>query len=447
MFDARVIAWREKIACETAGLSTLQRSSPDRCWALRDALADAYDPKKGVLRPLTAEEQTFIFHERLLAPIDFQYWAERYAFVTKETADTEPLTPLWASQHLFLRHVAALEFSRWSTSYPDGLLFNVLKARQLGISTITEVILAHRVSTQPGTRGLVAGDVEDQSKYMFSMAELVIDHLPWWLKPSPVPPTIRSTTLTFDTGARMKAFWGKSSRGGLQDNLKEKGNLGRGKTFNTLHLSELSTWERPTQIDDGLMPGVPARPKTFAIFESTAKGRHDWWHGQWNDAERGVNRFTNIFIPWYIEPDKYWLPAPEAWEPLPTTKQHAEEVERDSPTWTLGTTVRLTREQLYWYEQKRRIFDDETRGAEFTSEGHRVATFYEEYPASPRDAFQHAGQSIFSPKTLERLKSYERTPLGIVDILPAKDVAQLKAWERQMAKEADVDAAATVRTS
>lgn len=437
MFHPEVVAARQHqlesaFKAELPG-GRLRRHPIDLCWAMRKHLEDAADAKGNLLRPLTQEETQFIQNETLLSTVDFRYWAERYAHIAKESQDLEPITPLWKSQEVMIRHFATVEYTRQQEGHPDGLLFLVLKARQLGASTLTEVILAHRVTTQKSMRGLVAGDVQEQSQYMFGMAELVVSNLPWWLRPPPVAPTTRGHHMSFATGARLSAFWGKSSRGGLQDDAKVKGNLGRGKTFNTVHLSELSTWENPKQIEDGLLPGVPRRARTFVILESTAKGRHDWWHSQWDQAGRGVGRFSQIFIPWYIEPDKYWLPVPEGWEPLPSTKQHAEEVERDSPNWCFGETVRLPKEQLYWYEKERQRFDDSERGVEFDASGHRIPTFLEEYPASPRDAFQNAGKSVFSQKALERMRTYERPPVGICDIAPAKDIALLQAWERDAA--------------
>jgi hypothetical protein len=438
MFSPRVIERREAQLHDALKSAIpggrLRRLPPSLCWAFRDQLANAVDAKGNLTRELTSAEQTVIQHERLLATIDFRYWAERWAIVAKEAQDAAALFPLWKSQSLFLAHLAHVEEEHFATHHPDGILVNVLKARQLGISTISEVIMAHGLATMRAIRGIVAADVEEQSKFMLSMAEMVIDNLPWWLKPELVAPTLRNKAITTASGCSLTAFWGKSSRGGLADREKAKGNLGRGKTFARGHLSELSTWERPEQIDDGLMPGVPRRPKTLLVFESTAKGRYDWWHKHWDQADRSVGRFHNIFIPWYIEPDKYWLPVPEGWVPSATSKQHAEEVERDSPRWTLGPTIRLTPEQLYWYEATRRTYDDESQGAEFTADGRRVATFYEEYPASPRDAFQHAGQSIFNEKALERMRTYERPPVAVCEILPAKDIAMLKAWERDQEK-------------
>lgn len=430
MFHPDVIAARERTLIQTVGAAlpggTLPRRSLDECWTRRNALATAVDAKGQLVRPLTPDETVFIQTERLRATIDFPYWVERYAVVAKETQDAEPLTPLWASQDLFLRQIAAIESQRYFGGHPDGVLVNVLKARQLGLSTLTETIVAHRATVQSTLRALVAADVKEQAEYLMGMAEMVVKELPWWLKPR----VVAHQTATYweaETGSTIRVAYGKSGRGGLQNDAKVKGNLGRGKTYGCLHLSELSTWERPEQIDDALMPGVPRRPRTFAVFESTAKGRYDWWHTHWLATAKDKTRFANIFIPWYIEPDKYWLPAPLDWEPDARTQAHAEAVLADSPSYLLGQTVRLTKDQLYWYQQTRDSYDEKGD----------LYKFYEEYPANDREAFQYAGRSIFAPNVLEQLKLFERPPIAVCFVEPAKDIAQLRHWEReQAAKEA-----------
>jgi hypothetical protein len=434
VFHPDVIAARERQIAATLGDQLpggrLPRRSLQQCWDWRDRLASVAGKKGALTRSLTPDEAFVIQTERLRCMIDFPYWLERYAVVAKETQDAEPLTPLWASQTLFLNRIAAIEHAHYFGGHPDGILVNVLKARQLGLSTLTETILAHRATTQATLRGLVAADVEEQAVYLMSMAEMVIAHLPWWLRPEV---TAHQTGRFWEaaTGSTLRVAYGKSARGGLQDNAKQKGNLGRGKTYGCLHLSELSTWERPEQIDDALMPGVPRRPRTFAVFESTAKGRYDWWHTQWLATAKGKTRFTNIFIPWYIEPDKYWLPPPPGWEPDARTKAHADSVQTDSPSYLMGATIRLSAAQLYWYEQ--------TRGA-YEEKGD-LYKFYEEYPANDREAFQYAGRSIFPPNVLERIKQFEQPPRAVVFVEPAKDIAQLRQWEAAQANQVAAAAA------
>ncbi len=226
--------------------------------------------------------------------------------------------------------------------------------------------------------------------------------------------------MQFATGTTLRSAAGKSQRGGLQDKGGAKGNIGRGKTFNCLHISEVSTWERPEQLYDGLLPGVPRRSRTLCVWESTAKGRNNEWHQHWINTGKGLGRFINVFIPWYIEPDKYWAPPPDGWEPSPEAKQHAEAVERDSPKWCFGETIRLGRDQLFWWQHTRDEFDARDQ----------LAKFKEEFPATDLEAFQHAGQSVFSARTLDRLTAHAKPPVGMFHVRPARDIATLKAVER-----------------
>lgn len=384
-------------------------------------LKDAVDKKGLPLRPLTPDESTFVLHEQLMCKIDYRYWSERWAIVAKKTQETSPLHPRWRSQEIFLAKLAKLEEDRAAYDHPDGVLVNVLKGRQLGLSTESEAILAHRITSQTSVRGLVAGDVPEQSEYLFGMAELIVDHLPWWLKPQ----TRAHQTgkfLAFATGTSLRVAAGKSQRGGLQDRGGAKGNLGRGKTFGIGHISEVSTWERPEQLRDGLEPGIPEHPRTFFVRESTAKGRNDFWHNEWRLADQGKGRWTNIFIPWYSEPTQYRLPPPDGWEPNEHAKAHAEAVERTSAQFMLGgETVRLNADQLHWWERKRTVAED-------TGE---LAKFYEEYPATPEESFQNSGRSIFTPKVLELLKRQERIPIAVLHVEPMKTIDDIRAWERE----------------
>lgn len=431
MFSPEVVDRRAWTLAHDSQFAEALRGHPprvhslDESWAYRDQLSDAVDPDGTPRRALTDDEQTFLTHELLRCKIDYRYCSDRYAVIAKEGGDTAPIAPRWASQELFLEQLGRLEWEHLQQGHPDGLLVNILKARQLGVSTEIEVILAHRVSTQTSVRGLVAGDIKEQSQYLFSMCELVLASFPWWLRPPVKAHQVgdywASATETDTVNSTIRTAWGKSSRGGLQEQQKVKGNLGRGRTYSAVHISEFSTWERPEQLQDALMPAIPRRPHVFAAFESTAKGRYDAWHTWWTG--KGLGRCLNVFLPWYIEPDKYWLPVPEGWEPKPTTKFHADRVVQTSPMYCLGRTIRLSAEQLYWYESTRAAWETED------SIEVNLHKFLEEYPATPEEAFQYAGRSVFSAATLERLRTYERTPQALLVIEPARDIADLKVAE------------------
>lgn len=287
-------------------------------------------------------------------------------------------------------------------------------------STLTESLLLHRVTTHTHTKALIAGDVDEQSQYLFGILEKAYDALPWFLKPA-LRFRNKHRSLEWETESEVLALAGKSNRGGLmEEGGAAKGNIGRGKTFSLAHVSEVSTWERPDQLDGGLFPAIPRNLRSLAVIESTAKGRNDWWHKQWRSADRRKSRFVNIFIPWYAEVTKYWLPAPLDWSPAHTTLVMAKKAEIEGPRWLGTPTCTLTREQLFWYEVTRSSYEEKER----------LGEFLEEYAADPEECFQHSGRSVFTLAQMEYLRSISKPPINVLDVQPRADLAQLLAQSR-----------------
>jgi len=191
-------------------------------------------------------------------------------------------------------------------------------------------------------------------------------------------------------------------------------------TINAAHLSELSTWERPEGLDSSLFVALPQHPMTFAILESTAKGRSGWWPNHWYASEEGLTRFANLFIPWYIEPTKWRREPPPDWQPTQTTLDHATRVEKTSAA-AIGRTMALDRDQLYWYESERAAYDRKDK----------LYEFFEEYPADAEEAFQHSGKSIFSPKVLDYLRNRQRPLQDCFFVQPGTLLASRQALQLQ----------------
>jgi hypothetical protein len=364
-------------------------------WIAR--LEGVFDSEKGLKRALSEAEQRFILNEVTISKADFSYWAARYPRIkTKE--QTLSRIVLLESQEIILERVAAAELAAVSRETGDGILLAILKARQLGASTLTEAMIAHRCFFYSNTTALVAGDVPEQSAYLFDMIERVYDNLPWWMRPE----------LTFHVKDRQMWFGpldslilvesGKSVRGG-SDLERGRGQMGRGKTYPLVHGSEISTWENTEQIDDSLLPAIPEHPRTLAIFESTARGRGNYWHNAWILAKKGLGRFTPVFIPWYAESRTYTRPAPLDWHPSEIALAHALKAREVSARWC-GRSIALTRDQLFWWERKR---------AE-AIEKKNLHVFLAEYCADDLEAFQNTSRSVFPAEVLHELRQHARDP-------------------------------------
>lgn len=418
----------------------LVRYPVEVCHAMAQRLAGAIDASGNPTRSLTPEEDRFIANERLLCKIDYRYCAERYHKIRGENG-LQSIHPFFEPQEIVLRRLAQLQLERRDTGHPDGLLANILKARQEGISTLAQSLVAHRVTTHTHVNALTASDVPENSgsEGIFGKFELVIDHLPWYLRPA-TKFHKKDTHWVFANGSWMNVESGKSMKGGLQDQGGAKGNLGRSRTYTVLHLTELSTWERPEQIDDGLLPAVPRSPRTLALKESTAKGRHNWHHEDWLEAVRGDGhgavggRFIAIFLPWYALA-KNWLPAPAGWLPDPSTVAHAKKAEQEGPKW-LGRPCRLSKDQLYWYEQ--------TRGDYLRKD--MLAKFLEEQAADPEECFQHSGRSIFGIEALQYLESLAHPMIDCWSVNVARDLEAIKQSELEEIRRTRALATALVET-
>jgi hypothetical protein len=383
------------------------------------ALVAARKEDGSFTRSLTQEESVFLAATPLRCAIDYPYFVTRFGVVDDQGHGIRKLSTLSESQQFVLNKVAQLEKARWG-SHPDGLLFNVLKARQLFVSTLAETMLAHRVLFQPHTRALAGADVEEQAGYLFRMVVRLYDALPWFLQPAPRFPFVKNREFGLGNQSFVKTAWGKSTRGALQSVTGQegsKGAMGRGQTYGVVHLSELPTWDNPDQIDSALLPAIPIHPDTLVLFEATAEYAGDWWHLHWLASGEKVGRFTNIFVPVYAEPTKYSLPAPLDWTPSSTTLAWAAKCERTSTQW-YDHTVHLTRNQIYWYETTRAFYEKKND----------LGSFLKEYCADDLECFQYAGKSIFSFNQLDAIdQAGSRRPLlDVWRVEPARDIAALR---------------------
>ena len=379
-----------------------------------EKLEAAYDRETDkLLRPLTTDEEAFIRHEIVRSKADFMYWALRYAFLKDKHASLIRFAPT-AVQDLLLQRIAKEEYSALIEKSGDGILLMVLKARQLGVSTISDIIIAHRTFFYGNITGLIASDIDDHTENLYGMVFRVFTSLPWWMKPRSQDPQRDykkfNKLLSFSDQDSVIRFVSSNNMAG-GDSGQEKGSMGTGQTLHLAHLSELALWVNPGQIDDALMPSIPMSPRTFAIFESTAKGRGNWWHIAWDQGKRGLGRRKPVFIPWYTDPQTYKLPAPVNWEPSTEALQHAASVKEKSVPW-VGQTIILSKDQLYWWERTRAEYID----------GRKLNKFLAEYAADDLEAFQNTTLGVFPAELIEGMRRRAAKTPFLLEIKPRMDM-------------------------
>ena len=263
----------------------------------------------------------------------------------------------------------------------------ILKARQLGFSTLTEGLIFHACATRKNVNALIVAHREDATANLFRMSKLFYDELP-----APVKPMLRASNaqeLVFENPSKLRSE--REARPGLRSRIRcatagGRG-IGRSDTLQCVHLSEYAFW--PDGADGkastlaGILQAVPSLPGTMVVIESTANGFEDFKE-RWDAAVAGENDFEPVFFAWFENPD-YSMPV------VPGTEWTPEE--RD-----LKAAYRLTDEQLQW-----------RRWCIANNCGGSLDMFRQEYPSSPGEAFLHSGTGVFDNEQivlrLERLPS------------------------------------------
>jgi hypothetical protein len=342
-------------------------------------------------RLLTPEEKKFIRNERMMGRLNFRYWAERYGTIQKDGGGVCKFTNPWGSQEILLAAVAKAEqdiADRVAKGEPvDGILIALHKSRQLGATAIGCLLKMHRETTQRHRRAMCASVDDDKIQELYDRDKLIYDNLPWWLKPG----------LAYDE-KRAHIYFEELDSRILYQVSSQKSGLGVGRQFDIGHLTELSTWVNPESVELDFFPTLPMSISTFALLESTAYGRGNWWHEFTERVRLGSSpRWRYVFIPWYAEHDKYRRQPPEGWAPTQVSLEHAQKV-YDTSEEFMGRKVMLSREQLYWWESTR---------AEL-QKGNRLAYFFTNWCATPQESFQFTGDSAFNPEQMEAFRARVR---------------------------------------
>lgn len=372
------------------------------------------DPDTGVLRPglrLSPREQAFIANEQLISALDFRYFAQSYCHIVG-----------WDKRDALI----VFNFAQWvvldllsdSERRGHALMLMLLKARQLGMTTLVELIILWLFLFMPRTYAVIASADPSKTEAMAGMIAYAWEHLPWWLLPSQVrflrgvPAEIPSTNSV------LKPQWGNQFHG-----------VGRGQTPSAGHLSELSSWKNASDdVDSALLKAMHPTPTLFLAMESTALGRNNWWFDKWESIKveypAGRTQIRPVFLPWFFGVDLYptdtehhQLPPPVDWIPLDRTIRHAERARvavLANPIWFQYLAKgdkdwKLPLRQMWYYERERELAIKEKRLNKFLSE----------MPADDHEAFQNTNISVVDQDIVLNFResALARPPLGVYTIV------------------------------
>jgi hypothetical protein len=264
-------------------------------------------------------------NERCMVMVDAMYAITRYGFVINEEGVIERFVSRVA-QSILYNIIADLE------SQEVAIEIMILKSRQLGMTTLVELLIMLRIVFSYGVNAVIASADQGKSLMMAKKLLMAYDMLPCWLRPQYT--------------ARVESDRGKLEFGALNSGVTiQHGNqmsgIARGATPTVYHLSECASFSNAAdQIEAALFKAVHPSPSIFGILESTGEGDIGWWADTWrfsknNYADRTA-RLCPLFLPWFVGLDIYpkpaWLKArpvpPDFYEHrLPDTREHVAKAE------------------------------------------------------------------------------------------------------------------------
>jgi len=337
----------------------------------------------GVIASLPEDVQRYIFNEVNLCKIDFRYWLQRYCVILDASKRLTPLTNLWEGQEKLLQLLAQLEEKDPSKPFKGQII--ILKARQLGITAISQAICGHQVFLQPHTQAVIASDHPDNTLKLWQTLLRMYDNLPPWMRPvrdaKPKATNLHLSELDSDI------VYGSGN---------QHTTLGQGMTVDVAHLSEVSTWipECTIGIDADLLPAFMSSQKhhTLLMLESTGAGaKGNWFHDLFDAASKKKNSFTTIFIPWYLRSD--WKRDSLGITLEDETLEMASRVKSETGKW-------LSKEQLCWWQATKQDFSSKDL----------LEVFYQEFSSTVEEAFQTGFRSCFSLTLRTKLRNQVKKP-------------------------------------
>lgn len=276
----------------------------------------------------------------------------------------------------------------------------ILKARQLGFTTLIAILwLDHALFNADQRCGIIAQDREaaevifrDKVKYAYTnLPEEIRERFP----------------LARDSATELLFAHNNSS-------IRVATSM-RSGTIHRLHISEFGKIcaKFPDKAKEVMTGSIPAVPLTgILVIESTAEGANGDFYDLCTQAEALHHSHQKLtqrdyrfhFYAWWQEPN-YRMDAGAV---VVTDKQHEyfEQIEVEA-----GTTLDM--EQRAWYVA--------TQAADFSGREERM---WQEYPSTPREAFQQSTEGHYLTKAITEL-----TKRGGITAVPVLDLPVYTFWD------------------
>ena len=275
----------------------------------------------------------------------------------------------------------------------------ILKARQIGFSTLCEAILYALTSQQSNRNSLILANEKDKANNLFDMSKLYQEML---------EKEERHLVKELKKNNEKKLEF-KGTRSQIIIASAENEEAAKSHTFQYVHISEAAFFRNYVTVMNDLSETVPSGAgiwDTIIIQESTANGRNDFWRA-WEKAKKGDSDWIPFFVPWHehyeyrkeLYDGKLYPTAGIVFNTM-TEREFLEEENE------LRKDYSITDEQLNWRRWK--IVNDKNGD---------IDLFRQENPANDVEAFIASGALFFDLKGLDKQRKKAIKPISVGEIL------------------------------
>ena len=163
----------------------------------------------------------------------------------------------------------------------------ILKARQLGISTLTAGYSLWMMTFHQDKNVLVIATKQDTAKNLVTKVRVMHANLPSWLKQPCVEDN--KLSLAYKNGSQIKA-------------VSSGDDSGRSEALSLLILDEAAFIDKIDLIWAAASQTLSTGGQCISL--STPNGVGNWFHRTWSDSEDGLNDFNSIKLHWTVHPER-----------------------------------------------------------------------------------------------------------------------------------------------
>ena len=163
----------------------------------------------------------------------------------------------------------------------------ILKARQLGISTLTAGYALHMMLFNSDKNVLVIATSKDTAKNLVTKVRVMYQNLPSWLKTK--FDEDNKLSLRFVNGSQIKAVASNES-------------AGRSEALSLLILDEAAFIDKIDEIWTSSQQTLATGGDCIVL--STPNGVGNWFHKMWVESEDGLNDFNYMKLHWSLHPER-----------------------------------------------------------------------------------------------------------------------------------------------